>query len=76
MHQNLDARLPGVVAPSELVVGAQHRLDIAEHVALRQERLDRLGEERRTAETAADHDLETGLAGAVAMEPERQVVNA
>jgi len=75
VHQDLDARLPGVVAPSELVVGAQHRLDVAQHVALRQERLDRLGEERRTAEAAADHDFETGLAGAVAMEPQRHVVN-
>ena len=34
-----------------------------------------LARKRRTAEAAADHDLETGLAGAVAMEPQRHVVN-
>ena len=76
VHQDLDARLPDVVAPGELVVGAQHRLDVAQHVALLQERLDRLGEERRAAEAAADHDLEAGLAGAVAVQPQRQVVDA
>ena len=76
MHQDLDARLVDVVAPAELVVGAQDRLDVAQHVALVQERLDRLGEERRAAEPAADHHLEAGLAGAVAVQPQRQVVDA
>ena len=75
VHQDLDARLVDIVAPAELIVGAQDRLDIAQHVALRQERLDGLGEERRAAEPAADHDLEAGLAGAVAMQPQRQIVD-
>ena len=75
VHQDFDARLVNVVAPDEFVVGAQNRLDVAQDVALVQERLDRLGEERRTAEPAADHDLETDLAGAVAVQPQGQIVD-
>ena len=41
-----------------------------------QERLDGLGEERRAAEPAADHHLEAEFAGAVAMQPQRQIVDA
>ncbi len=67
VHQNLDARLVDIVAPAELIVGAQHRFDVAQHVALVQERLYGLGEERRAAEPAADHDLEAGLSGFVAI---------
>ena len=75
MHQDLDARFIDIVAPAERVVGAQDRFDVAQGVARLQERLDGLGEERRAAETAADHDLEPGLAGAVAMQPQRQIVD-
>ena len=42
VHQDLDARLVDVVAPAVLVVDAQHRLDIAQQIALGQERLDGL----------------------------------
>ena len=66
VHQDLDARLVDVVAPAVLVVDAQDRLDVAQEVALRQERLDRLADERRAAEPAADHHLEADLARAVA----------
>ncbi len=76
VHQNLDARLPDIVASAVLVVGAQHRLDVAQHVAFLQKRLDGLGEERRAAESAADHDFETGFARAVAIKPQRQIVDA
>src|SRR5438270_576903 len=76
VHQDLDARLVDVVAPAVLIVDAQHRLDVAEHVALPQERLDGLGEERGAAEAAADHDLEADVARRVAMKPQRQVVDA
>jgi hypothetical protein len=76
VDQNLDARFVNVVAPAELVVGAQHRLDVAEHVALVQERLDRLGDKRGTPKSAADHDFEAGFAGAVAMHLQRHVVDA
>ena len=75
VHQDLDARLVDIVAPAELVVGAQDRLDVAQDVARVQERLDRLGEERRAAEAAADHDLEADLAGAVAVQSQRQIVD-
>ena len=76
VHQNLDARLVDIVAPAELIVGAQDRLDVAQHVALMQERLDGLGEERRSAEAAADHDLEADFAGAVAVQAQRQIMDA
>src|SRR5579864_222801 len=67
VHQNLYARLVDIVAPAELVVGAQHRLDVTEHIALVQERLDGLGQERRAAEAAADHDLKADFAGIIAI---------
>ena len=76
MHQYFYAGFVDVVAPAELVVGAQHRLDVAEHVALVQEWLDRLGNKRRAAESAADHDFEAGFAGAVAMHSQRHIVDA
>ena len=75
VDQDLDARLVDVVAPAELVVDAQDRLDIAHDVALGQERLDGLADERRASEPAADDHLEAGLAGAVAMEPQPDVVD-
>ena len=75
VHQDLDARLVDVVAPAGEIVDPQDRLDVAHEIALRQERLDRLAEERRAAEAAADHHLEAGLAGAVAMQPQPDVVD-
>ena len=72
VHQYLDARLVDIVAAAELIVGAQHRLDIAQHVALVQKRLDGLGEERRAAEPAADHDLEAGFTVGVAVQLQRR----
>jgi len=75
VDQDLDARLVDIVAPPELIVGAQHCFDIAQHVALGQERLDRLGEEWRAAEPAADHDLEAKLPALVAVHPQRQIVD-
>ena len=76
MDQDLDACLVDVVAAAELIVGAQDRLDVAQHIALRQERLDGLGKERRAAEAAADHDFESQFAGVVAMQLQREVVDA
>ena len=75
VHQDLDARLVDIVAPAVLVVGAQDRLDVAQKIALRQERLDGLGDERRAAEPAADHHLEAALARAVAVHAEADVVH-
>ena len=75
VHQDLDARLVDVVAPAELVVDAQDRLDVAQQIALRQERLDGLADERRAAEPAADDHLEADLARAVAMQPQPDVVH-
>ena len=75
VHQDLDARLVDVVAPAELVVDAQHRLDVAQQIALGQERLDGLGDERRAAKPAADHHLEADFAGAVAVQPQPDVVH-
>ena len=75
VHQDFDACLVDVVAPAVLVVEPQHRLDVAQQVALGEERSDDLGEKRRAAEPPTDADLETGLAGAIAMEPHGEVMN-
>ena len=75
-HQDLDARLVDVVAPAELVVDAQDRLEIGQQVALRQELADRLAEKGRAAEPAADQHLEADLAGVVAVQPQADVVDA
>ena len=75
VHQDLDARLVDVVAPAELVVDAQDRLDVAQQIALGQERLDGLADERRAPEPAADDHLEADLAGAVAVQPQADVVD-
>ena len=76
MYQNLDARLPDIVASAELIVGAQHRLDVRKRVALGQERLDGLREIRRTPEAAANHHFESGLALFIPMHPQRHVMDA
>ena len=75
VHQDLDAGLVDVVAAAVLVVDAQDRLDIAEQVAARHERLDGLADERRAAEAAADQHLEAGLAGRVPVQAQADVVN-
>ena len=72
MHEDLDARLVDIVAPAVLIVGAQDRLDVAEQIALRQERLDGLADERRAPEPAPDDHLEAGLAGAIPVQPQRR----
>ena len=56
VHQDLDARLELVVAPSLEIVDAQDRLDIAEEVALGQEFADLAADERRAPHAAADID--------------------
>src|SRR3984885_14150072 len=66
VHQDLDARLELVVAPSFEIVDAQDRLDIAEEVALGQKVADHTPDHRRSAETAADIDAKADLARVVA----------
>ena len=75
VHQDLDARLVDVVAAAVLVVDAQDRLDIAQEIAAVHERLDRLGDERRAAEAAADQHLEPGLAFGVLVQAQADVVD-
>ncbi len=75
VHQDLDARLVDVVAAAILIVGAQDRLDIAEQIALGQERLDGLGDERGAAKPAAHHHLEAHLAGAVLVHAQPDVMH-
>ena len=67
VDQDLDARLVDVVAPAILIVGAQDRLDVAQKLAFRQERIDGLADERGPPEPAADDHLEAGLVGIVAV---------
>ena len=76
VDENLDARLVDVVAAAVLVVDAQDRLDVAQQIALVQERLDGLADERRAAEPAADDHFETDLACAVPMQAQADVVHA
>ena len=71
MHQDLDARLVDIVAPAELIVGAQQRFDVTQHVARVQERLDGLGKKWRAAKTAADHDFKAELARLVTVQLQR-----
>jgi len=75
MDQNLDARLVDVVAPSELIVDPQDRLDIAQEVALGQELLDGLAHKRCAPEPAAHDHLEADLAGLVAMHVQPDIVH-
>ena len=75
MHQDLDARLVDVVAAAVLIVDAQDRLDIAQEIAAGHERLDRLADERRAAEPAADQHLESGFAFGVLVQPQADIVN-
>ncbi len=62
LHQNLDARLVGVVAPAEAVVDAQDGFAVGEDVLPGQELADDLAADRRAPEAAADDDAETDLA--------------
>src|SRR5262249_5806136 len=75
VDEYLDARLVDVVAAAVLVVHAQDRLDVAQEVALGQERLDGLRQVGNAAEPAADADLEAGLALGIAIEPQADVVD-
>ena len=74
MHQDLDARLVLVVAPTFEIVDAQDRLDIAEQVALGQEFAHLAADERRAPEAAADIDLEAEFARGVANDLQADVV--
>ena len=75
VYQDLDARLVDVVAATERIVGAQNRFDVADDIALMQKRLDGLGQEWCAPKAAADHHLEADFAGAVAVQPQRHVVD-
>src|SRR6202034_488436 len=75
MHQDLDAGLVDVVAAAVLIVDAQNRLDIAQQIAARHERLDGLSDKRRAAESAADQHLESGLAFGVLVQAQADIVN-
>ncbi len=75
MHQNLDARLVDVVAAAVLVVDAQDRLDVTQDIAAVHKRLDRLADERRAAETAADQHLKTGFAVGIPVQAQADVVD-
>jgi hypothetical protein len=75
VDQDLDARLVEIVAPSELVVDAEDRLQVGEQVPLRQERPDRLGDHGRAALAAADQHLEADLAGLVPVHAQADIVH-
>jgi hypothetical protein len=74
LHQDLDPRLPQVVAPAVAVVDAQDRLEVGEHVAPRQEFTDHVADHRRAAHAAAHRDAHADFAVGVADQPEADVV--
>ncbi len=76
LHQDLDAGLVNVVAPTFEVVHAQDRFEIGEQILLRQEFADHVPDHRRAAEAAADQHLEAHFAGRVAHEMQADVVHA
>ena len=59
VHQNFDARLVFVVAPSFEIIDAHHRFQIGQQFIQRQEIADHLADHRRAAQTAADRHFET-----------------
>ncbi|MCY1365432.1 hypothetical protein D9M69_522770 [compost metagenome] len=67
LDQDLDARLVLVVAPAVAVVHAQDGLDVGQQVAPGQRLADRLGEDRRAPQAAADHHPQQQFAGGVAV---------
>src|SRR5438132_193098 len=75
VDEDLDAGLVDIVAPAVLVVGAHDRLDVAEQITLGQEGFDGLAEEGGATEPPANHNLEAGLADAVAVHVQADVVN-
>ncbi len=75
MHQDLDACLVDVVTAAVLVVDPQDRLDIAQDIAPRHERLYRFADEGRAAKSAADQHLKAGLAFGVLVQAEPDVVH-
>ena len=74
VHQDLDARLEFVVAPSFEIIDAQDRLDVAEQVALGQELADHAPDHRRSAEASADIDAKADLARFVAHDLQSDVM--
>src|ERR1700757_2647072 len=75
VHQDLDAGLVDVVAPSVPVVDAHDGFDIAQNIAAMDEGTDGLGDEGRAAEPAADQNLEAGLALLILVQPQPDIVD-
>ena len=74
VHQDLDARLEFIVAPSLEIVDAEDRFDVAEQIALGQEFADHAPDHRRSAEAAADIDAKADLARFVAHDLQSDVM--
>ncbi len=74
--EDLDPRLVLVVAPAVAVVDPQHGFDVGQQVTPGQRLADRLAEDRRAPEAAADHHPQAHFAGAVAIQVEADVVHA
>src|SRR5579872_6489595 len=75
MDENLDAGLVDIVAAAVLIVDPQDRLDITQEVAAMDERLDRLGDEGRAAQSTADQHLKSDFALRAALQAQPDVVN-
>ena len=76
LHEDLDARLPDVVAAAVAVVDAQDGLAVREHVAPRHEVADYRRQDRRAAHAAARIEAQAQLALGVAHELDADVVDA
>src|SRR5882724_7308007 len=75
VDEDLDARFIEIVAPAELIVDAEYRLQVGQQVPLRQERPDRLGDHGRAALAAADQHFEADLAGLVSVHAQADVMH-
>jgi hypothetical protein len=75
LHEDLDARLPDVVAAAIAVVDAQDRLGVREHVAPRHELADDGRQDRRAPHAAARVEAQAQLALGVAHELDADVVD-
>ncbi len=76
LHEDLDARLPEVVAAAVAVVDADHRLQVVHELVPGQELAHHRADDRRAAHAAAHAHLEAQLAGLVLHELQAHVVPA
>jgi hypothetical protein len=76
VHEDLDAGLELVVTAAVQIVDAQHRLEIAQEISLRQLVADALGDDGRASLAAADKDGKAEASGCKTLELKTDVMHA